>query len=155
MQTFLPFKSYTNSALVLDSKRLMKQLVEVSQILRALDSDVVPNNKTGRKGWVNHPATKMWAGYERELASYGMDMSAEYMRRHPSRTHKSIGSILQYWTKLRDAAPSARPPWMGNPFIHGSHRQALVNKDPAHYTPLFPGYQPNDLPTRGVYVWPV
>lgn len=42
MQTFLPYKSFEQSAACLDNKRLGKQRVEVLQILKALPD--VPDN---------------------------------------------------------------------------------------------------------------
>ena len=64
MQTFLPFSSIRRSVSSLDNKRLGKQRVEVLQILKALSGET--------KGWVNHPATAMWRGYEDALVFYGV-----------------------------------------------------------------------------------
>ena len=63
MQTFLPYVyDFKQTARVLDNKRLNKQLLEGRQIYAAL---------TGRStGWVNHPATRMWAGHENMLVEY-------------------------------------------------------------------------------------
>ena len=64
MQTFLPYKSFDKSFKVLDYRRLGKQRVEAMQILNVL------LGRTKTKGWVNHPATKMWKGYENALKQY-------------------------------------------------------------------------------------
>ena len=64
MQTFLPYKSFNESFKVLDYRRLGKQRVEAMQILNVL------LGRTKTKGWVNHPATKMWKGYENALKQY-------------------------------------------------------------------------------------
>jgi len=57
MQTFMPYGSqYDQTAKCLDVKRLGKQRVETYQILKALLGE--------SKGWRNHPATRMWEGYE-------------------------------------------------------------------------------------------
>lgn len=70
MQTFLPYKSFSGSARCLDNKRLGKQRVEVLQILNTL---------TGKStGWANHPATRMWRGYERALCAYGFAVCEEW-----------------------------------------------------------------------------
>ncbi|MER6981624.1 MSMEG_6728 family protein, partial [Streptomyces carpinensis] len=66
MQTFLPYPGFTESALVLDRRRLGKQRVEVLQVLRGL---TVPGY-----GWRHHPAVRMWAGYEEALVRYGLDV---------------------------------------------------------------------------------
>jgi hypothetical protein len=73
MQTFLPSPSFEMSALALDKARLGKQRVEAYQILRALEGK--------SKGWTNHPATKMWRGYERALRQYLRIMIFEWMAR--------------------------------------------------------------------------
>ena len=62
MQTFLPYSDFERSAKTLDYKRLGKQRVEAYQILQALSD---PNY-----GWQNHPAVKMWRGYEEALVAY-------------------------------------------------------------------------------------
>src|ERR1051325_6260599 len=73
MQTFLPYSDFIQSARCLDRQRLGKQRVEVLQLLNAL---------TDRKGgWVNHPAAKMWCRYIPCLASYGIEIVAEWQRR--------------------------------------------------------------------------
>ncbi|PRC47381.1 cytoplasmic protein, partial [Mycobacterium sp. ITM-2017-0098] len=68
MQTFLPCPCFTDSARVLDVKRLGKQRVETIQVLRALT--------VSGYGWRHHPAAAMWAGYEEALVRYGLDVCA-------------------------------------------------------------------------------
>lgn len=65
MQTFLPYEDFTESARVLDYKRLGKQRVEGLQliqiILRKKEIIPTPTDKLGRKkkGFWNHPVVKM------------------------------------------------------------------------------------------------
>jgi hypothetical protein len=77
MQTFLPYESYAASAEVLDNKRLGKQRVEVLQLLKALAGE--------SKGWVNHPAAKMWRGREFWLSIYGICVCDEWLSRGSKR----------------------------------------------------------------------
>ena len=56
MQTFLPYDDFVLSLDCLDYRRLGKQRVEAMQLLNAM--------KREKGGWINHPATKMWRGYE-------------------------------------------------------------------------------------------
>src|SRR5687768_5243480 len=56
VQTFLPYPDFERSARALDPRRLGKQRVEVLQICNAL------HRETG--GWINHPVTRMWRGFE-------------------------------------------------------------------------------------------
>ena len=135
MQTFLPHPDLGLSAVCLDNKRLGKQRVEVYQILNAL---------TGKStGWVNHPATKMWRGYERALAVYGALCCIEWMTRGYKDSLKPIF----------DAVPSngrVYPAWFGDDELHDSHKSNLLRKMPLWYS-RFGWDVPNDLP----YYWPV
>jgi hypothetical protein len=71
MQTFLPSQDFMQSAKLLDSKRLNKQILEGYQILNVLSG----RSKTG--GWKNHPAVLMWRGFERGLWVYIQAMVTE------------------------------------------------------------------------------
>lgn len=58
MQTFLPYADFDESARALDPKRLGNQVYRECLTLI-------------RGGWPNHPASRMWRGYECALACYG------------------------------------------------------------------------------------
>ena len=134
MQTFLPYPDFIDSAYVLDRQRLGKQRVETKQILNALEGN--------SKGWVNHPAVKMWRGYEPALALYGVVMCAMWAERG------YVDNLLPFFAvRLRE--DMIMPPWIGNANFHRSHQSNLVRKDPAHYGPLFP-----DVPDDLEYLWP-
>lgn len=138
MQTFLPHADFSLSAQSLDYRRLGKQRVEVKQILLALD-------KTSG-GWVNHPAVKMWRGYESALANYGAVICKEWIARGYN------DSLLREFVQRVNGGPTlwTTPTWLGDTAFHLSHQSNLVRKLPDHYAPQFPGV-PDDLP----YVWPV
>lgn len=149
MQTFLPYEDFAKSAMVLDNRRLNKQLVEVQQIFNALTAYIFGE----KSGWQNHPAVQMWRGHEYALLCYGMACYHEWKVRKgdSSATHKSGEFIKEYFLKL---APTNRndykmPTWLGNEKFHRSHQSNLVRKDAEFYGPQFPGV-PNDLE----YVWP-
>jgi len=91
MQTFLPFSSFWRSAKCLDNKRLGKQRVEAMQILTTLSGK--------NKAWKNHPAVKMWKGYENALAEYGIVICEEW-RSHGFRDTCEI-KILGYTQIMR------------------------------------------------------
>lgn len=137
MQTFLPFESFERTARVLDDRRLGKQRVEVLQILNTLHGS--------SRGWRNHPVVRMWRGHEEALIEYGLAIVAEWQRRGHGDTCR--GKIL---AMSRPGRSRSRPPWLGDPAFHRSHRSNLVRKDPAHYRRHFRRV-PDDLP----YVWPV
>ena len=133
MQTFLPYDDFIESAKVLDWRRLGKQRVEVKQLLNALEGK--------SKGWVNHPATKMWRGYETALKAYGDIIIVEWV----SRGYKNN---MQYFLDPNETQMWEYPPWFGNEEFHRSHRSNLTRKDPTWYSQFWT--EPDDLP----YIWP-
>lgn len=143
MQTFLPFTDFYWSARCLDMKRLGKQRVETYQIMRAL--------LTGQ-GWVNHPATLMWHGYERALLAYQQAMCNEWttVRGYKDATWDKTRLLFLEHIPKPMAKPLILPPWVGNVDFHISHQSNLLRKDEEHYRPWFPGIR-NDH----IYVWPV
>lgn len=139
MQTFLPYESFVRSADALDRQRLGKQRVETLQIMTAL--------LTGR-GWVNHPATKMWRGYEGTLLMYQEAICFEWVGRGYKDTCYVKTSELYYdhFSRLR----TSQPFWLRSREFHRAHQSNLIRKNPAYYKHQFPGV-PDDLE----YVWPV
>ena len=123
MQTFLPYKSFTKSAQVLDYKRLGKQRVEAMQIFNALTG--VPT-KSGKAytGWLNHPAVVMWKGYEEALLLYKNKMIEEWILRGYNNTMEMLG--------VSDDV--AMPHWLGSNRLHASHRSNLLRKDYKFYS---------------------
>jgi hypothetical protein len=146
VQTFLPYADFARCARVLDTKRLGKQRVEALQICNALDRE--------GGGWVDHPATRMWRGFEPALVAYGVTMTREWIRRgHRDTVEGKLLSHLHgqpYRDQRTLRALRMLPSWLGRRDLQRSHRSALVRKDPEHYVPVF-GDVPTDLP----YVWPV
>lgn len=138
MQTFLPYADFAESARVLDRQRLGKQRVEAKQILRTLRGIT--------SGWRNHPAVKMWRGYEVALALYGLSICEEWTRRGyrdaQANEIRDLVSPFNYGSAFY-------PSWLGDDEFHLSHRSNLIRKKPEHYGKLWPDV-PNDLP----YVWP-
>jgi hypothetical protein len=136
MQTFLPLPSMGRSVKCLDNKRLGKQRVEAYQILKALNGDY---DKTG--AWVNHPATKMWRGFESALEFYKDLCIEEWVARGFKNTMQLTTKPVHVW-KL--------PPWFGDEEIHASHRSNLLRKAPEFYS-QYDWSEPDNLN----YVWPV
>ena len=119
MQTFLPYKDFVESAKCLDDKRLGKQRVEALQILKALHIDDY--------WWQNHPAVKMWKGYEIALMEYMTCCIDEWK----SRGFKNTMSRAD----MRLLKPSLEYPiWLGNDKLHISHKSNLLRKMAEHYS---------------------
>jgi Pyrimidine dimer DNA glycosylase len=130
MQTFMPEKTFDRVAQVLDNKRLVKQLLEGRQIMSALSGE--------SKGWINHPATKMWQGAELTLFAYLMCIARE-MNSRGYKTETNFKEIERMYFQYFDSAEKSmiRPTWMADQLqfhkVVTTHRRALYLKDPVHY----------------------
>lgn len=142
MQTFLPFANtnFAESAKVLDNKRLNKQALEGWQILMTLwELDPTGEHRTP-KGWVNHPAVKMWRGHEFLLYQYVLAMTNEWIDRGFKTTigvKASATLISAYEHGLFDYVQQ-KPSWMSDKAtfeaLASSHRKALLAKDYEWYS---------------------
>ena len=119
MQTFLPYPDFAQSAKCLDRLRLGKQRLECWQIYRTIIGE--------SQGWRNHPAIRMWRGYEASLLEYGIEVCWEWRRRG----YKDTIVDRLYAVRLGDSHDS--PDWLGGK-IHSTHRAALLYKDPVWYS---------------------
>lgn len=137
MQTFSIDPNHSITAKHLDYRRLGNQRVEAKQILLALLGISA--------GWKNHPATKMWQGYEHELCLYSIAICEEWI----SRGYKdSLLPFFKEWeTRLKDK--KGIPSWIGNDDFHASHRSNLLRKDFNFYS-KFEWKESSDME----YVWP-
>ena len=153
MQTFLPYPDFEQSARCLDRARLGKQRVEAWQLLEA-------NRGISSLRWSNHPAAKMWKGYEFGLCWYGQEICREWIRRGYKDT------MLQRFNQALIELPQREvrtgenfiwwkythlPKWLGSKEFHLSHMSNLLRKNSEHYIVFFGGGISTDLP----YVWPV
>lgn len=139
MQTFLPYPSFDRTARALDYKRLGKQRVEAYQILRALYGET--------RGWVNHPATKMWQDHEGALAMYGREMCIEWINRGYKDT--LLDKFNDYIAKQpTDGCTFRLPALIGDWDFHESHKSNLIRKDPEFYLPIFGDDVPENLPYK-------
>ncbi len=146
MQTFLPYKDFDRSAHSLHMKHLGKQRVENLQIMRALTDPSY--------GWQNHPAVKMWRGYEMALMEYQDAICYEW---HKVRGYKDtchvktlavLGLSVQDWAS--GLIIPRMPPWLGDYAFHAAMRSNLLRKKEEWYR-QWEWTEPTDLD----YVWPV
>jgi hypothetical protein len=135
MQTFLPYKSFEESANVLDKKRCWKQVVETAQIISVLEGKTT--------AWQNHPAVQMWVWYTPALKYYFNCFLEVCLLKHKINTKYEmfdLPKIIRF------------PWWLGNGVFHRAMRARLIEKDESFYLPLFPNDKDfND----GKYAWPV
>lgn len=160
MNTFLPYSDIVKSIKCLDSKRLGKQRVEAMQILKALSKgpfiiDYQTNTIIKQTPWYNHPAVKMWQGYELCLETYMNCCIFEWISRGFKNTMLICWSVEHkyYYSKklieLMFDLDIPYPSWWGNKSFHNSHKSNLIRKFSEHYK-QFNWNVPNNLP----YVWP-
>ena len=150
MNTFVPYPDISASVASLDWMRLGKQRVEAFQCLCALQDPWALRERyrrTGKsepyKGWVNHPAVKMWRGHTIVLKHYYNATIQEWVERGYNNTMMyapiPVGEV-------------SMPSWWGDDRVHASHRGRLMDKDPEWYSRFW-----DDVPisVNEGYFWPV
>ena len=158
MQTFLPYPNYLKSAQCLDDKRLWKQCVECLQIIQVLTETT--SKWTNPNAWKNHPAVKMWRGFEPDLQLYGILCCGVWKEER----NGNCGSVLD---KIESYKFERKPPYCGIPSwlghechdilhiqnkLHYSHQCNLYRKDPEYYGQYF---EVKILKKEQPYYWPV
>lgn len=141
MQTFLTDKNPVVSAQNLDNKRLGKQRVEAIQIANIL------LNQTSTNAWRNHPAVKMWRGYEAFLIKvYLKAILNEWTKRGFKNTkcEEHFNRLLNF---IKDK-PITEPKWFSKDFFI-SHQSNLVRKNPSFYKSKF------NVLENLEYIWPL
>jgi hypothetical protein len=133
--TLLPYKGYMKTAECMTDWDLKSQLWTVSNIFRGprfTEHSMIPG---------------MWKGYIFQLVCYGLSLSWHAQQRGLEGWPKETKHIAQF-RHIKDS--SSKPPWIGDPWVHRSHRSRLLGReDSEHYEPLFPG-TPLKMPT----IWP-
>jgi len=152
VQTFLTHPSFSLTASTLDNKRLGKQRVETKQILETnlaiakYKAKFTPFSTPSNLAWKNHPAVKMWRGYEGMLAVYGGKMCKEWVARGMK------DSLTEYFQSFL-SLPLIYPPWMTDEKllnrIISTHRSSLLFKDETFYRQYFPTEE-----KKYGYYWP-
>jgi hypothetical protein len=135
VNTFLPFADFKASAECLDYKRLGCQRKEAHQILGVLANP-------DAKGWKNHPAVRMWRGYDDALKAYFNAVVTEWVRRG----YKNNYTLFELPEKVE------YPWWFGHGDFHFSHQAALVRKLASHYESKFDELDPKYRELG--YAWP-
>jgi hypothetical protein len=147
MQTFLPFDNFQLSATVLDKKRCWKQVVEAKQLICALRAKNIPvewsdSKSYKNKTYSNHPAYKMWVGYEEALKKYYNVFLARCLSFHFIKTDLPFLHVDESFEL---------PWWIGSVRFHRSMRARLIEKDREYYLKRFPN---DDGYNAGKYYWP-
>lgn len=135
MQTFLTSKDFRQSASYLDNKRLNNQLNESRVILAALAKKA--NGET-KVAWSNHPAAKMWEGYEDFFMQYNLAHAYEAQERG-IKIDVNWDAIVNIYEE--SFASMFRgifyPPWYADQIqldkVITTHQANLYRKDPEYY----------------------
>lgn len=161
MQTFVPLtESFEDVAKVLDRQRLNKQALEGWQILMTLLELDPQGNHRIPKGWVNHPAVKMWRGHEMALYRYIQAMVDEWISRGYKSTigDKAKSTMMTAMSAGFDLV-SDNPSWMRDSQafrdVASSHRTALLNKNYEWYSQFGWEEDRGFRPETYEYIWPV
>lgn len=114
MQIFTPFADpyLTAEAMINDKPRLRKQVIECSQILDAIDGK--------KKGWANHPITKMYAEHYYWVHKYQQVLEL-YLH-----NDFNLARIIA------DEANEITPPFLTDEFCD-NHKRRLYTKAPQRY----------------------
>ena len=162
LQTFLPLMTndFASIAKTLDNRRLNKQALEGWQILMTLVELDPQGNDRKPKGWVNHPAVKMWRGYETALFHYILAMTEEWKARGFQTTIGDKASdTYKRAVYLGRVGSSELPEWLTNEAmfaeITATHRQALLVKEYSWYHQFAWPEDTGVAPTEYTYIWPV
>lgn len=124
MQTFITNEfSFMASAANLDDKRLGKQRVEGLQIRRALAGKY-------KGAWEQHPAVRMWSGYEPYLDNYIITMCMTWRDRN---FRDNVEETLRREFDCAYNFGLGMPPFVTERLCR-THRGQLYLKDPAYYS---------------------
>ena len=128
MNTFVPRgQDYLTGARELDTKRLVKQLVECQQIYDALLTQQPVSI-------FHHPATQMWDKQLPALLDYAAAVYVAYQERFPGRRHKSGDYLASARAQFDGEFPP--PEWVEE--LKPYHQAKLHWKDQQHYAQYEP-----------------
>jgi hypothetical protein len=152
MQVFLPESDFDIAAQQLDTKRLVKQLLEGRQIMTILVGESKSN------AWRNHPAVRMFDGHPIALYNYLAAIRKE-MERREYKWEKNWHEIERMAEGITD---TGLPNWMvdEDTFYHvlTTHRGRLYEKAPELYPQYRAEYEIYQnyvcCPGKCTYYWP-
>ncbi len=121
MDTYLPYRSFMESAGCLDDKTLKRQRIDILQLVES----AMRNERL-----ISDPVTKMWGGFEIALCHLGMCCCFHWKER---------GNADSFYDQFREkllVLPLRKlyyPPWLGNDGLHNAYRMELLEKNPSWY----------------------
>lgn len=134
MQVFVPFSKPMACAMVLDSRRLNKQVIECRQILAAIWGE--------SNAWKNHPCVKMYREHEQWLEYYMncLDCAREARALHHEDVDEGL-ELLELAEEWSHKAEAITPDFLTEEFCE-QHRRRLYTKNNEVYN-QFKKYGPS------------
>lgn len=136
MLTLLPYEDFSETAKVLDDRRLTRARIHALECLNhVLGLPVKEPKKEGT------PPHRLWYGYPAYLALYGTELCLEYIDRQLLDPKNLIQEFVDRtrWYSLDPEGPKwDRPPWLSDEQLHRSHRAHLVSVYPSYYGAFWP-----------------
>lgn len=125
MQIFVPYSQPIQCAEILwnDSKRYNKQIIECKQILNAI-------NET-KKGWINHPITKMYKPYKNWLIYYMKCFS--YFKLSKTITNQINKENFKLYANIYNNKAIKITPFFLTEDFCNQHKKRLFTKNPQIY----------------------
>lgn len=136
MQVFIPYKSVIDIAKAMYNDRLRynKQILEIEQIIRAIE---------GAKAWRNHPVSLMYKEHKEWLECYMKCF--EYYRSFKKSTNEVERLRFEYTARFyNNKANKIRPTFLDNQELLDSHKRRLYSKA-AHLYPQFAEYGTSEI----------
>lgn len=115
-------------AMYADQKRYNKAIIELKQIIAAIEGD---------KAWRNHPVCLMYKEHKRWLELY-LNCFKCY-RAYKKEEGRTSASYLVQATLWSEKADEIRPPFLNNQELLDAHKRRLYSKA-AHLYPQFASY---------------
>ena len=119
MQVFI-IGSPLETAKILDKKRLNKQILEIRQILKAINGE--------SKAWVNHPCTLQYKEYKEWLISY-LNVLINYQKHSFNLKNRDYLGAARVWNNY---SMDFKPSFHDTDFFDNMKRR-LYSKDNKHY----------------------
>lgn len=145
MITWMPHIEPGKAAQSLTDEDLLEQVDTATQILQLL---LTPSpTELPNKRWL---ATQMWGPYQWRLCIHGMMMAHELITQRGHDLTEIDTKLLAHTGKdLEDGGDElSAPPWIGDLYIHRSHRSQLIMMNP-DYAQRWP-----NTPERMPVLWP-
>ena len=140
LQTWLPYPSFRESAVVLSDSHLQQQRLHVLELLEkfhTVEHSELPDGYGRHVFTESSPIMRMWKGYEVQLAEYGLEVCEE----HAVRTRREdplYGKIFFHLeAAIGEGVDMGKPNWWGNADFHHGHQTALFVRDKRHYNQHF------------------